>query len=269
VSVADCLYGFLGSLPLPKALARRLVGGGLAEASGYYGYDPMRVVSSSFWFSSFVGFAVFAAIFWLGLAPAVVASFVVVGFSLKCSTGCLPRRLRAERYVIAKHCGSVLDEIAFVLETTGSVFEAIDLVASSGYPIISAEFGRLRGRVGNGEEPESVLLEYANRQPSTAFREGLVELISLHASPGSEVCDLASHVEREARGFFREFFFQVEARLTLFFGVLFFFPIVLAFILTASDLASSALVLLAVPVQILVAEALSALTLKSQAGLVG
>jgi hypothetical protein len=267
--VADFLYGFLGSLSVPKALAKRLMGGGLAEASRYYGHDPTRVVSSSFWFSSFVGFAVFVVILGLGLAPAFVASFVVVCLSLKCSTGYLPRRLKAERCVIAKHCGSVLDEIAFVLDTTGSVFEAMDVVASSGYPLISAEFRALRGQVENGQEPESVLLEYAYRQPSAAFREGLVELVSLHVSSGSEARDLASHVEREARGFFREFFFQVEARLTLFFGVLFFFPIVLAFVLIALDLASSVLVLLTIPVQILVAEVLSALTLKSQAGLVG
>lgn len=269
MSSALFLYRFLGPFLLPRALVKRIVGSDLEEAARRYGYDAGGVASSSFWLSFLAGASALVAVFRLDSGLALVASFTVTCLSLKYSMGFLPRKLLSERYVIAKHSGSVLDEVAFVLETTGSIFEAMDVVASSDYPIISAEFRRLCGRVANGEEPEAVLLEYSRQQPSTALREGLVELISLYASSGGKLHDLAAHVEREARGFFREFFFQMEARLTVFFGVLFFFPIVLALVLAVFNLASSALILLAIPVQILLAEALSSGILRSQAGLVG
>jgi len=263
------VYRFLGSFMLPPALVRRLVRKDLEEAARHYGHDPRKIVSSSFWLSFVLGSFTLVVVFRLGSALALVASFAAAYLSFKYSAGYLSRKLRVERYTIAKHSGSVLDEFAFVLETTRSIFQAMDLVASSDYPIVSADFRRLCGRVGNGEEPEAVLLKYARRQPSAGLREGLIESISLYNSSRRELRDLATHVEREARSSFREFTLQTEARLTIFFGVLFFFPLVLAMVLVTFDLASSVLILLVVPAQILVAEALSNETLMPQVGLVG
>ena len=76
-------------------------------------------------------------------------------------------------FVISQNAYTILNEISLVLNSTGSLFEALNFVRSGNYPIVSKFFEQVLKHSFNGEVPEKLLVEFSNIIPSSSIKNDL------------------------------------------------------------------------------------------------
>lgn len=215
------------------------------------------------------GGASFLAFLHLNSLIAVTASVAITYFSLLHVLNYFPNELRRERIAVAEYTGSILQEFYFALSSTGSIFDALQVVAIGGYPYVSKKFQEIIYMTQNGQDPEQLLLNYANRQPSTALRHGLVEIISARTLNETTMKHLIDLSEFEIRGYFQEFSRELEGRILVFIGIAFFAPLIFSFASVMLGTAYSPLTFSIIPLHTILVEFIFQKLTRSEVNLLG
>ncbi|MBS7644302.1 hypothetical protein KEJ26_07005 [Candidatus Bathyarchaeota archaeon] len=250
MNVFEKVCKFSGSISLLRNLAMRMVNERLSRAAKYYGYAATDVISCAICISLILAATFFFCLFFVNPLLGIVVSIGIAYLAYLLIINYLPQKLRKEQITISRYASLILDEFYFMLQSTGSVFDALQVVALGDYPLVSKKFTEIIKRVHNGECPESLLLRYANSQPSEALRQGLVELLCAQPLSFTAARDIIELAEREIRGHFLEFTLQLESRIIVLFGIGFFVPLIFSFAIFLLGFVKSPLVFLIVSIHV-------------------
>lgn len=250
MNVFDTVCKFSGSVSLLRKLGVKMVNDRLSQSAKYYGYVAAEVASCAFCVASVLAATFFFCLLLINPLLGIVVSIGVAYFAYLLIVNYLPQKLRKEQVAISRYASLILGEFYFMLQSTGSVFDALQVVALGDYPFVSKKFREMIKRVHNGEHPENLVLRYANSQPCEALRQGLIELLSAQPLSTKTARDIIELSEREIRGHFREFTLQLESRILVLFGMGFFIPLIFSFAVTLLGFVGSPLVFLVVLIHV-------------------
>jgi hypothetical protein len=150
----------------------------------------------------------------------------------------------------------------------GSTFDAIYFVAKSNFPRVSQDFEKILYRVNNNESPEKLLLDYAQKQPSTTLRKHITTLFVVN-DLDSAVDLMKDSTQFEVRNAYDRFTLELDSRLALAIGMSTIIPIFLGLFLIIYGLANSPFILLTVPLHIALLHVLKNQILSNKVELVG
>ena len=170
---------------------------------------------------------------------------------------------------IEKATPQVLEELATLYITTGSVFESIEFVSKGDYGTISSEFSEMIGPMNHGTPPEYLLRQYAASQPSMTLRRGLLTFIQfIEASTSNLEAVITDSHENLQRRYERRTL-QRESRMMVLAGLLVFLPIIFILGVAIRGLASHPLVLLLPIIQLLASKIMISILLPKDLILLG
>jgi hypothetical protein len=199
----------------------------------------------------------------LSISVALLIAYIIHGLLIRS----LPLRYAYERLTIEKYADLILNTMLLAL-LAGSTFDAIYFVAKSEFPRVSNDFERILYQVNNNEPPETLLLDYAQKQPSTTLRKHITTLFAIN-DLNSAIELMKDSTQYEVRTAYDRFTLELDSRLALAIGVSTFLPIFLGLFLIVYGWANSPFMLLAIPLHITLLHALKHQILRNNVELVG
>lgn len=160
----------------------------------------------------------------------------------------LPLRYAHERLNIEKYADLILNTMLLAL-LAGSTFDAIYFVAKSDFPQVSKDFEKILFQVNNNEDPEKILLDYAQKQPSITLRKHISSLFAINDLE-TTIELMKDSTQSEVRNAYDHFTIELDSRLTLSIGITTFLPIFVGLFLILYGFASSPLILFILPLHI-------------------
>jgi hypothetical protein len=148
----------------------------------------------------------------------------------------------------------VLEELATIYLTTGSVFESIEYVSKGDYDIISSAFSEMISPLNCGVSPERLLRRYAINQPSINLRRGLLTFIQFVESSTTNLEAVILDAHEDLQRKYERRTLQWESRMMVIAGVLVFLPIIFILGVAIRGLANHPLVLLLPIIQLVIAK---------------
>ncbi len=145
---------------------------------------------------------------------------------------------------IEKATPHVLEELATIYVTTGSVFESIEYVSKGDYGTIASTFSKMIAPLNYGSSPEKLLRRYAINQPSITLRRGLLTFIQFIESSTANLEAVINDAHEDLQRRYERRTLQWESRMMVISGVLVFLPIIFILGVAIRGLASHPLVLL-------------------------
>lgn len=164
----------------------------------------------------------------------------------------LPKKYNKNRWTIARYADFILEELLFILSSTGSIFDFILLVANADYPIISTEFKSLANQVNSGEKPEKLLINFAINQPSETLKIHIPAILKSSEISENLVDRTIKIAQREVRNEYQKHTLELEGRLLIVMGIGFFIPIVVSLGLLLRGMGANPLILILIPIQIMI-----------------
>jgi pilus assembly protein TadC len=170
---------------------------------------------------------------------------------------------------IEKATPHVLEELATIFLTTGSVFEAIEYISKGDYGAVSSAFSEMISPLNCGMPPEQLLGRYAKRQPSLVLRRGLLSFIQFveSSSTNLEAVILDAHQDLQRR--YERRTLQWESRMMVIAGVLVFLPIIFILGVAIRGLANHPFILLLPVLQLVIAKIMVSALLPEEMILLG
>lgn len=138
----------------------------------------------------------------------------------------------------------VLEELATIYLSTGSIFEAILYVSQGEYGLISSEISNMIDRLNAGISPEFLLSDFAERQPSVTLRRGLTQFVYYIESNNEGLDTVIRDAHENLQRHFESLTFQWESRMMVYAGMLVFLPLILVLGLSIRGLAANPAILL-------------------------
>jgi pilus assembly protein TadC len=138
----------------------------------------------------------------------------------------------------------VLEELATLFQTTGSVFESIEYVSKGDYGIVSEAFSEMIVPLNCGTPPEQLLRQFATSQPSMTLRRGLLTFIQFVESASTNLESVINDAHEDLQRRYQRRTLQWESRMMVIAGVLVFLPIIFILGVSIRGLANHPLVLL-------------------------
>jgi len=247
LNAVKTIFTTFGSIGPLRAIGKVFLSESTKEAANYYKFKPENIAAGALGVSAAIGLFSFLVLLYLNPLISLVFS-IAIGYILMISLlNYLPNKLRIERFTIAKYASLILQECYFVRSSTGSVFDALQVIKLGSYPYVSDKIQEIGFKTQSGQDPDSLLLNYAYTQPSTALRHGLVEILSSQMLSEETLRHLIELSESEVRGHFQEFSLQFESRALVFLASSFFIPLIFSFSIAMLGLASSPFVFLVAP----------------------
>ncbi|MHA1269493.1 MAG: hypothetical protein ACTSPY_06855 [Candidatus Helarchaeota archaeon] len=118
----------------------------------------------------------------------------------------------------------IYQDFLIIKNSTHSIFDAIEFIANSNYPIISKNFKNMIIRINSGELPEVALLRYVNSVSSYTFRERMINLLSYDMKTDKKV-SRNEDFSLELTSKYQEYTKQLDTRMTILISVNIFLPI--------------------------------------------
>ncbi|MFX1465809.1 MAG: hypothetical protein ACFFA5_04995 [Promethearchaeota archaeon] len=194
---------------------------------------------------------------------ALLVAYIIHGLLMRF----LPLRYAHEQLNIEKYADLILNTMLLAL-LTGSTFDAIYLVAKSDFPQVSKDFEKILFQVNNNEDPERLLLDYAQKQPSITLRKHISNLFAINDLETS-IELMKDSTQLEVRKAYDRFTIELDSRLTLIIGMTTFLPIFLGLFLILYGFASSPFILFIIPLHICLLYILKNKVLSDRIELVG
>jgi hypothetical protein len=255
-----------------KLIGKRFCPSNLSNPCRYYenlNLTPQEVSAGAKGFATTVFLTiVILAITWnlaplLYLSVALLIAYITHGLLMRA----LPLRYAYERLTIEKYADLILNTMLLAV-LAGSTFDAIYFVAKSEFPLVSQDFEHLLYRVNNNQPPESLLLDYAQKQPSTTLRKHIATLFAIN-DLNAAIELMKDSTQFEVRNAYDRFTLELDSRLTLAIGISTFLPIFLGLFLIVYGLANSPFILLTVPLHLALLHVLKNQILHNNVELVG
>lgn len=153
-------------------------------------------------------------------------------------------RFNSQLVQIEKVTPYILEELATIYLTTGSVFEAIQYVSKGDYCLVSDAFSKMIMPLNQGVTPEQLLMGFAINQPSFTLRRGLLAFIQYIESSASNLDAVIVDAHENIQRRYEKLTIQWESRMMVYSGLLVFLPIIIILGLAIRGLADNPLILL-------------------------
>lgn len=127
-------FGAIGPL---RVIGKVFLRESTKEAAKYYKFNPENVVAGALGASAVIGLFSFLLLLYLNPLISFVFSIAISYILLLSLLSYLPNKLRIERVTIAKYASLILQECYFVRSSTGSIFDALQVIKLGNYPYIS------------------------------------------------------------------------------------------------------------------------------------
>lgn len=147
---------------------------------------------------------------------------------------------------LSEEADLVFEQFLIVFQAGGTIFDAIEMVANSKHPFLSAQFQEMISRINAGVSPEQCLSEFAAHQPSDDLRRYLMAILS-SLEQKTDLLDMLSGESFEADTTLRQKNLEVESRLLIVAALITYLPIMLTLAVSLAGLASNLAVLLIAP----------------------
>jgi len=115
-------------------------------------------------------------------------------------------------------------DFLIIKNSTQSIFDAIEFVANSNYPVVSKNFKDIVFNINNGESPETLLLNYSRYLPNYTFKERIFNLIGYDMKLKSETQN-EHDFSVELSSKYQEYTKQLDTRITILITINIFLPI--------------------------------------------
>ncbi|MFB0560459.1 MAG: type II secretion system F family protein [Candidatus Lokiarchaeia archaeon] len=178
-----------------------------------------------------------------------------------------PKKYDKNRWTIARYADFILEELLFILLSTGSIFDFILFVANADYPIISQEFKTLANRVNSGEKPEKLLLNFSYNQPTETLKIHIPAILKSSEISDNLVDRIVRIAQREVRNEYQRYTLELEGRLLIVMGIGFFLPIIISLGLLMNGMGTNPFFLIMIPIQIMILVILDKFVIRSKAKL--
>ncbi len=172
----------------------------------------------------------------LGITIALMSFFIIMNGLIS--------RFNSQLVQIEKVAPYVLEELATIYLTTGSVFEAIQYVSKGDYCLVSDAFSKMIMPLNQGETPEQLLMGFAINQPSFTLRRGLLAFIQYIESSTSNLDAVIVDAHENLQRRYEKLTIQWESRMMVYAGLLVFLPIIIILGVAIRGLANNPLILL-------------------------
>ncbi len=255
-----------------KLIGKKFCPSALVMPCRYYdelNITPEDVSAGSKGFATFIFLILTSLYLILNLPPllyfsvAILIAYIIHGLLIRT----LPLRYAYERLTIEKYADLILNTMLLAL-LAGSTFDAIHFVAKSDFPQVSHDFEKILYRVNNNEPPEKLLLDYAQKQPSTTLRKHIATLFAIN-DLDTAIELIKDSTQFEVRTAYDRFTLELDSRLALAIGLSTFLPIFLGLFLIIYGLANSPFILLTVPLHLGLLHILKNQILSNKVELVG
>ncbi|MEX2752429.1 MAG: hypothetical protein Q6366_011175 [Candidatus Freyarchaeota archaeon] len=163
-----------------------------------------------------------------------------------------PKKYAENRWTVARYADFILEELLFILSSTGSIFDFILFVANADYPLISQEFKKIANWVNSGEKPEKLLVNFAHNQPTETLKIHIPTILKSTEISDNFAEKTVRIAQREIRNEYQRHTLELEARLLIVMGIGFFIPIVISLGLLIRGLGANPLFLMIIPTHILI-----------------
>ncbi len=153
------------------------------------------------------------------------------------------------RVTLSEHADMIFEQFVLVYASGGTVFDAIEMIAQSGYPYLSRAFGDMLLQIQDGVPPEHCLSEFAKNQPSKDLRRYITAILS-SSERETVLLDSLSGKSFEADMALRKKNLELESRLLIVSALSTYLPIVITLAISLSGFAQNWVVLLMAPLLI-------------------
>ncbi|MFW9980092.1 MAG: hypothetical protein ACFFEJ_18565, partial [Candidatus Thorarchaeota archaeon] len=133
-----------------------------------------------------------------------------------------------------------------VFQSGGTIFDAIEMVANSRHPLLSAQFKKMIDRINAGTPPEACISDFAANQPSDDLRRYLMAILS-SLEQKTELLEMLSGESFEADTSLRQKNLEVESRLLIVAALVTYLPIMMTLAISLAGYANNLAILLIAP----------------------
>lgn len=179
----------------------------------------------------------------LGIIIPIVGGYFAANFVFKIP---LNQYEQANRLILG-YTDLVFQDLILILNTTNSIFDAIEFLAKAHYPIISQKFKKMTFQINFfGNTPENLLSEFITNLPNGNLKERMITIIATKFQPEKLLQQLES-LSGEKKYEYEAITRQLESKLVIIIGISLLFPLVLTVFLSMTGLAANFISLLMVP----------------------
>ncbi|NWF95278.1 MAG: type II secretion system F family protein [Candidatus Thorarchaeota archaeon] len=182
----------------------------------------------------------------LSIAAAVPMSLMLAVLSYYGVTLYPVSLMNSYKVQLSEESDIMFEQFILVFQSGGSIFDAIELVAQSDHPYLSAAFRRILADVEQGKPPEEALVEFGRSQPSEDLRRYLTGVVSA-LEQKTELLDLLSGESYEADMTLRSKNLELESRLLIVSALITYVPMLITLALSLTGMATSPLVIVVAP----------------------
>ncbi|MHA1402150.1 MAG: hypothetical protein ACTSSI_00100 [Candidatus Helarchaeota archaeon] len=213
--------------------------------------NPNEIIGASIIFSIFI----FSTTFFFLILFNIFISFVISTMFALFSYIYLKNRLifYYDKIRIQIIFGTELafQDLLLMLKTNHSILDGIELIANGAYPVISSKFQEILKGVNNGEDPEILLWNFAETQPSNTLKERIQNLLSNNFKRDliTDFLEL-NYVEKQAE--YKRYTKELESKLIFLIGLCIFLPFIITLFLSFYGLAANAITIILIPIIIMI-----------------
>lgn len=138
------------------------------------------------------------------------------------------------QHILLQFSDLAFQDFLLILNTTNSIFDAIEYIIAAEYPILSKSFENMLFQINiHGKSPERVISEFIYELPEGNLKDRLLTLMATKFSPNKVVKQL-EFLAGEKKFEYQKVTHQLESKLIIIIGISLFFPIVTAVFISFS-----------------------------------
>ncbi len=199
---------------------------------------------------SFLATLIALFLFSMNLFIAISFSFVILILSYFVIVSYPVSLMNSYKLSLSEEADMVFEQFILIFQSGGTIFDAIEMVAKSSHPYLSAAFKNMLAEINRGTSPETCLMEFAKNQPSDDLRRYFTGIISA-LEQKTEVLEFLSGESFEADLALRQKNLELESRLLIVAALVTYVPIMFTLSISLSGFATNPAVLLIAPMFIL------------------
>ncbi|MHA1960552.1 MAG: type II secretion system F family protein [Candidatus Thorarchaeota archaeon] len=154
--------------------------------------------------------------------------------------------MNRNKQLLSEEADLIFEQFVLVFQSGGTIIDAIEMVAQSNHPILSATFQGMLVKISNGVPPETCLTEFAKNQPSDDLRRYFIAIVS-SLERKTDILEALSGESFEADMTLRQKNMELESRLLIVAALSTYMPIMLTLAVSLSGLATHLYVLFLAP----------------------
>lgn len=186
---------------------------------------------------SLLGISVVVAVL-LSLTTSVIIYYFIANYPISIMEG--------YRLALSEESDLVFEQFLIVFESGGTIFDAIEMVANSQHPLLSAKFRDMIASINKGIPPEECISEFAENQPSDDLRRYLMAILS-SLERKTDLLESLSGESFEADSTLRQKNMEVESRLLIVAALVTYLPIMITLAISLAGYADNLVILLIAP----------------------